>query len=149
MTDDATPDTPNALKETQRAFLAAYTKCGNIHNAAKAAHVGRTTVYDWLDHSPPFKGAFEAAKCAHRETVEQDVLLDRLYQTDSRGQLNCPPLLVIFYLKAVWRDKYGDNVKPEDNAASELLKRLEAMSGERVKAAVIEDITSDQPLLPG
>ena len=124
-TDNATPHDPNALKETQGAFLDAYAKRGNIQNAAKAA------------------------KSTHRETVEQDVLMDRLYQTDSRGQLNCPPLLVIFYLKAVWRGKYGDNAKPEDSAPAELLKRLDAMSGDKVKAAVTEDITSNKPLLPG
>ena len=35
-TDNATPDNPNAVKETQGAFLDAYAKCGNIQNAATA-----------------------------------------------------------------------------------------------------------------
>ncbi len=50
------------LTDPQRSFLAAFREMAIIRRAGKVAEVGRQTHYDWMDASPEYRAAFEAAK---------------------------------------------------------------------------------------
>ena len=123
--------------DRQETFLAAYRINGTIRTAAKEAEVHRVTVGRWLDSDTQgFRTRFNDAKYDFREDLEESALLWRLREP------NCPPLLVIFALKAHWPDKYRDDVKPADSAASDLIRKLEEMGSKRiVDVAVDDDLT--------
>ena len=129
--DDSLPTPDNHVKQLQDAYLAAFSTDGGILRSAKLAGVGAKTVYKWLDVDRDFQANYQLAVTTYREHLEKSALLSKV------DDPKCPPLLVIFALKGAWRDKYGDNVQPEQTAAAELLKRLEGMSAKAVKAAVV------------
>lgn len=131
MVDNATNTHWGALKS---AYLDAYAIHGTYIGSARVAGVGVTTVDRWVESDPEFAAEFKLAHRRHREQEEELTLKRRVYES------NCPPLLVIFYMKAIWREKYDDNVKPANSDASDLLRRLEAMDAKTVKRAVLEDV---------
>jgi hypothetical protein len=118
----------------QRAFLAAYAKCGNITRAAALAKVARSRHYEWLS-DPDYEAAFAAAgeeACdlleaeARRRAVdgiEEPVVYqgELSVRRDSLGRRTAHPLtirrysdvLLIFLLKAQRPDKYRDNWRGE------------------------------------
>ncbi len=57
------------LTDAQRAFLAAFREMGIIRRACKVAEGGRQTHYDWIDASPEYREAFEAAKGTRQSSV--------------------------------------------------------------------------------
>ena len=67
--DDA-PDR-SALTAKQRAFLAAYPTAATVTAAAKAAGVGRRTVYDWREQ-PAFAAAFDDAAEEAADNLETE-----------------------------------------------------------------------------
>ncbi len=46
----------------QRAFLAAFRETGNVRLTCKAAGVGRSSHYRWLEKDPEYREAFDVAK---------------------------------------------------------------------------------------
>ena len=85
----------------QRAFLAAYAKCGNITQAAEVSNVGRRTHYNWMESDPGYVAAFRDA-C--------DEAIDVLEAEARRRALAGSDLLLIFQLKALRPDVYRENV---------------------------------------
>lgn len=61
-----------ATTRRRRAFLAAFSACGNIHHAACEAGVTRKQVYNWLN-DPAFKKEFEEAEIEAIEILEQEI----------------------------------------------------------------------------
>jgi hypothetical protein len=118
----------------QRAFLAAYAKCGNITRAAALAKVARSRHYEWMD-DPDYAAAFGAAgeeACDLLESEARRRAVDGIeepvvYQgelsvkLDTLGRRTIHPLtirrysdvLLIFLLKAQRPDKYRDNWRGE------------------------------------
>lgn len=127
--NDVQPDPSIALKS---AFLAAFRTDGGKMRSSKLAGVSNNTVDAWLAADPQFAADYGRAVREYQEYAEKTYLIDKL------SDPKCPPLLVIFYVKAMWRVKYGDDVKVSDNAAADLIKRLENMPAREVKAAVLE-----------
>lgn len=113
---------PRSVTKQQEAWLESFARDGGFMRSCKASGVGHDTVYVWLAE-PAFKARHGVALQQYRESLEKVALLDRLKDP------KCAPLLVIFALKAAWREKYGDDVKAVDTAAGELLKKLESMPG--------------------
>jgi hypothetical protein len=53
-------------------FLKVYATCGNVTTAAKAAGVGRATVYVWQEHHPDFAIAMRDADLQATEVLERE-----------------------------------------------------------------------------
>ena len=109
---------------SQDAFLSAYATTGGVSSACRASGVGRATVYDWeRADTQGFVKRFESARFVFRESLEQQ-MYDRLSDpTGNRGS----DVLLIFALKAVWGDKYKDNIVLADDTSKEMLAQLRRM----------------------
>lgn len=114
------------LKGTKRAFLLAFSRCGNITTAAKIADVDRTVHYTWLkndsDYGPLFRLAAEEAdeyleEEARRRAVEGVRRLRFQGGVALRDPVTGQPYyeheysdtLLIFLMKGRMPDKYKDN----------------------------------------
>ena len=115
----------------QRAFLAEYAECGTILEAARAAGVGRTAVYDWQrDGRDGFRERIQHATPNFREHLEE-LAISRVHKQGD----NATPLLLITLLNANWPDKYRPNVAPTYDAAKEAVAEFKAaLREERAKA---------------
>ena len=86
------------------AFLAAYSKTGNILVSAASAGIDRRTHYQWLKDDPVYASAFADAKEDAIESLEAEAL--RRARTGS-------DLLMIFLLKSLRPEKYCDKARVE------------------------------------
>ncbi len=90
--------TDRRILDTQDHFLKQYSECGAILKAGKATHIGRTTVYDWINQDKlGFQGKFQAAKESFREKLE-DIALERIRERDEKAN---PLLLITMLLKEI------------------------------------------------
>ena len=90
---------PQVLHPKKRAFLAAYSRCGSISQAAKRAKVDRRTHYNWLREDPAYREAYQQA------TIEAcDALEDRMKELAFDGNVTAG----IFMLKSLRPEKYKD-----------------------------------------
>ena len=115
----------------QQAFLAAFSECGTILEAARAAGVGRTAVYDWQrDDRDGFRERIQHATHNFREHLEE-LAIARVHKHGD----NANPLLLITLLNTNWPEKYRPNVAPTDDAAKEAVAEFKAaLREERAKA---------------
>ena len=114
----------DAVKARQGAFLEAYAKVGNITESAALAGHDRAQVYRWSEADlHGFRERFHNAKERYADKLER-LMHERL--ADPAGNRGSDVLL-IFALKAVRREKYGDNGQPDDEAARELIRELRAL----------------------
>lgn len=60
------------LNNKQVAFLAAFSECGNIRQAAAVADIYRTSHYKWIHESDDYVKAFEYAKRDAADLLEQE-----------------------------------------------------------------------------
>jgi hypothetical protein len=83
--------------QSKKDFLKAFKQSlGIIAPAAKAANVGRRTVYDWLRDDPEFKKVFEEVKEDQKDFVES-ALLKKVKNEDTTA--------IIFYSKTQMKDR--------------------------------------------
>jgi hypothetical protein len=83
----------------KRAFLAAFSRCGSLGQAAKRAGVDRRTHYNWLRSDPWYVEAF------HQAVQEAgDALEDKLNEMAHDGNTTA----AIFLLKGLRPEKYKD-----------------------------------------
>jgi len=64
-----------ALQRTaakQAAFLRCLARLGTIQSACVASHVGRRTIYDWIECDEQFAAAFHLAKDAAADLLEAE-----------------------------------------------------------------------------
>ena len=100
------PDESLQPKEIrQQAFLRAFRNCANITRAAMAANVCRDTHYAWLAEDPEYNNAFQQAKKAAAEVLEET-----LYNRAVEGQSDT---CLIFALKGAMPDKYRERISNE------------------------------------
>lgn len=112
--------TKDATLASQEAFLAVYSKMGTILDAAKAADVGRRTVYDWREQDMlGFRERFTMAQHNFREHLEQ-IAISRI----SRQSEQAHPLLLITMLNASWPEKYRQSITTSDEIPKEWLVEL-------------------------
>lgn len=100
-------------------FLKVYAQCGTVSTAAKAAGVGRATVYVWAEHDESFALAMRQAEISATEVLEQeawrrarDGFAEPVYQ---HGKLvgtvqRYSDALLVFLLKARAPERYRDRV---------------------------------------
>jgi hypothetical protein len=142
-------NTTDPIKNRQRAsqdrWLEAYAALGGISAACTAASVGRSTVFEWDRHdSQGFSARYEAARAVFREALEQQ-MFDRL--SDPSGNRGSDVLL-IFALKNIWKDKYGETSVLPDDTARELLARLRS-GGKRREEVGKAGAGSEEGAAPG
>ena len=109
------------LRPTQRAFLGAYRECGSITAAAKAAHTGRRSHYDWLDeeeYAEAFADATEEAcdllVAEARRRASQGVERAVYYRGEECGRIReYSDNLLMFLIKGARPETYRDNAKVE------------------------------------
>ena len=104
----------------QRAFLAAFRATGNVRLACKAASVGRSSHYRWLEKDAEYHSAFNLAKEdatdvleaeAHRRAVEGWEEEVGWYKGEAGGTVRkYSDVLLIFLLKALRPEKYRERV---------------------------------------
>lgn len=82
-------------------FLTEFAKRGNISRAAKAATVGRQTVYDWLERDGAFRALFASAEQESIDSLEDEA---------HRRAIDGSDTLLIFLLKASRPSKYRERV---------------------------------------
>jgi hypothetical protein len=58
----------------QQRFLAAFSACGSLTQAARWAKIHRHTHYDWLENDPTYKPAFEAAEKRAARSLEDEAV---------------------------------------------------------------------------
>lgn len=103
--------------QKQSAFLAAFVVTGTISAACRAAEVGRTSFYRWLQEDTEFVTAWEEAQLAAAESLEaeairrardgvEEVVFFRDREIGVRRKYS--DTLMIFLLKGFMPEKYGD-----------------------------------------
>lgn len=90
------------------AFLKAYAASGSVTLAAKAAGIDRNTVYHWKRDYPEFAARFELAKEEAIGILEGTMMQRAREKSD---------VLLIFALKSLKPEVYGDRVKQEHSGA--------------------------------
>lgn len=83
------------------AFLRAFSRLGNVSAAAKAAKVGRKTVYEWRAKDPDFVSSMADAEQEAIDHLELEATKRALIGSDT---------LLIFLLKAARPQKYRERV---------------------------------------
>jgi len=100
-------------------FLKSYALCGNVTTAAKAAGVGRATVYVWQEHEPEFALAMRQADLQATEVLEREAwrraeqgVAEPVYQHGKQvGTIQrYSDQLLMFLLRARAPERYRDRV---------------------------------------
>ena len=121
----ARPDFPTISHPKKRAFLAAFSRCGSLSQAAKRAKVDRRTHYNWLKDDPAYREAFQQA------TIEAgDALEYKMSEMAHAGNVTA----AIFLLKGLRPEKYRERYEhtnlmewdPEKLTATQLEKLMDA-----------------------
>ncbi len=136
----------------QRGFLAAFRETGNVRLACKAAGVGRSSHYRWLEKDPAYREAFDQAKEdatdvleaeAHRRAVEGVEEQVGWYRGVAGGTVRrYSDVLLIFLLKSLRPERYRERVDLRGSLAhidlnllpDELLARIAA--GEDIRSVL-------------
>lgn len=149
------------LTDPQRAFLEAYREMGIIRRACEVVAVSRQTHYDWLNRSPAYSLAFQAAGDDAVEGIEAEVYRRAVkgvlkpvgwYKGKAGGKVReFSDLLLMFTLKALRPEKYRERVEIRGIYAHVDINRLsdEQLSrvsdGEELRYVIA---TSQPALLP-
>ena len=135
---------PKSVREggKQKAFLAAFTKCGSITEAASLANTTRQRHYEWLQ-DPEYKAAFNVALEESIELLEREARRRALegttepvfYKGDVCGSIQkYSDTLAIFLLKAHRPQRYRDNATIEHVGAA----------GGPIKVLDLSNLTDEQ-----
>jgi hypothetical protein len=123
----------NSIKK--RAFLAAYSLCGNITRAAELAEVSRGSHYLWMNEDETYQLCFadadqeaiERLEAEARRRAVQGVSKPVFYQGMECGVVQeYSDTLLMFLLKGAKPQKYRDNVAVDANISvtfEQLLKK--------------------------
>jgi hypothetical protein len=110
-------------EQKQKAFLDKFCDLANITQAAKAARIGRQTVYDWIENDPDFKKQFKKARKVAVGVLEDEAVrravegIDKpIFYKGKRVKAKVKEYsdtLLIVLLKANAPKKYKDRVQAE------------------------------------
>ncbi len=118
----------------QRAFLAAFRETGNVRLTCKAAGVGRSSHYRWLEKDPEYREAFDVAKEdaadvlegeAHRRAVDGWEEPVGWYKGVAGGTVRrYSDNLLMFLLKGARPERYRERYDVRGTLAHLDLRRL-------------------------
>jgi hypothetical protein len=103
----------------KRGFLAAFVECGAVLHACDIAGLSKTTHYRWLQEDPVYAACVARAELIAGEELEQ--------VARERAKAGSDTLL-IFLLKGLKPDKYGDSIR--------LRKQVEQLSDDDIDAII-------------
>jgi hypothetical protein len=110
------------LQVKKKAFLAAYIENGNITRAAEIAEIERQNHYNWINEDPNYVKAFEYAKEAAADRLEQEARRRAVEGVDKpiyyKGRKidtikEYSDTLLIVLLKGIRPEKFRENIKQE------------------------------------
>jgi hypothetical protein len=117
---------PNEIGHPKKAaMLSALAKTGNISASARAADIGRTTHYDWLQSDPAYAAAVETALEEAIEVLEAVARQRAVHGSDT---------LLIFLLKSLRPERYRERYQVEHSAKEPTLREALAMLREDRKS---------------
>jgi hypothetical protein len=109
------------IKAKKAAFLAAYRENGNIRLACKAAQIGRSSHYRWMERYPDYVKEFEQAKADAVDVLEAEARRRAVdgweekvgwYKGQAGGTVRrFSDTLLIFLLKGAVPEKYRERVE--------------------------------------
>jgi hypothetical protein len=118
----------------QSAFLAAFRATGNVRLACKAASVGRSSHYRWLEKNSEYREAFDLAKEDAADIIEAEAFRRAVvgvekpvgwYKGKPGGTVReYSDILLIFLLKALRPEKYRERVEVRGSLAHIDFNRL-------------------------
>ena len=121
--------------EKQQAFLEAYAATGQISAACERVGIHINTYRAWLrTNSNSFRDMHEHSEIRFKELKERQWLFDKL---DSDPKAN--PQLVMFAMKGIWREKYGDTPAVNDQTVGDTLRALAALSKSNSEERKVEN----------
>jgi len=91
-----------------QAFLAAYSRCGQVGLAAQAAGIENCTHYRAMVRDPEYRAAFAEARAELVDALESEAMR-RVLEVRGEAGIGSDAMLVAM-LKALKRDVYGDRV---------------------------------------
>ena len=104
--------------DKQKAFLSCFEKNGQVARTCEEIGIHQNTFHAWMrKNANGFRDIYEQSVGVFREKKEKEWLFDILDRNE-----NVPPLLRIFALKAIWREKYGDNPALMDRTVDDTLR---------------------------
>jgi pyruvate carboxylase len=155
------PETDKISHAKKRAFLHAFSRCGNVSKSAKRAHVDRRTHYDWLESDPDYAAAYSKAAEEAADAI-QDALTDMAFE----GNVTA----AIFLLKGLKPKQFRDRVeqtnlidvdpstwteRQKDTLAEHMLRKVTDGDPERMRylrrqaelqaGVVVVDVESEPP----
>ncbi len=111
---------PKIAHPYKRAFLAAFRETGNVCLACKAANVGRSSHYRWLEKDSEYRAAFDQAKEDATDVLEAEAFRRAVegveeptgwYKGKPGGTVRkYSDVLLIFLLKSLMPDRYRERV---------------------------------------
>lgn len=123
------------LQQKKRAFLAAFSECGNITRAAELAEISRQAHYEWLKDDPDYPALFAAADEQAGDRLEQEARRRAVEGTNKpvfyKGGV-CGTVteysdnLLMFLLKGVRPDKFAERIKQDVNVKTDLAEQMRA-----------------------
>ncbi len=104
-----TPTRPHkkATKRQRQLFLESFAEWGNIRRACRVSGLPRGSYYFLTEHDAEFSAEVERCKHEAREALEEEAM------QRAKRPYNPSDTLLIFLLKGIWREKYGDTAKLE------------------------------------
>lgn len=90
----------------QRAFLVAFSECGNVKEAAALADISREAHYDWRKRDADYRAAFAEATEMAADALEDDIRERSLSGMGSDQ-------LLMFLLRGLRPEKYANREKRE------------------------------------
>ena len=113
-------------------FLKAYSLVGTITKASKlTGEVGRGAVRGWLRDDDAFRRKFEKAREQYCDLLEDE--LHRRLLTDDHSPSQGSDVLLMFALKHMRPNTWGDNVSVEEDRARELILAIREVNKEKTR----------------
>lgn len=121
--------------EKKAAFLSALADCGNVADAARQAGIARNALYLWKRDDSEFAAEWEAALIAGGETLEEEAVRRARdgwdepvwYKGEQVGTVRrYSDTLLIFLLKGLMPEKYGERQKIEYSGSVDIAGALKA-----------------------
>ncbi len=122
------------MKAKQRAFLAAFREVGMVRLACTTSKVGRSSHYRWLEGDAEYRKAFDMAKMNAADKLEDEAFRRAVEGVEKpTGWYRGIPggvvreysdNLLMFILKGLLPEKYGNRVEPRASVASIDLTKL-------------------------
>lgn len=129
----------------KRAFLAAFSECGNITQAAELADIDRTSHYRWVKEDPVYAAAFADAEEAAADRLEQEARRRAVEGVEEpvfhKGKVvgtvrKYSDTLLIFLLNGAKPEKYKQRTQTEHTGKISHDVYVEGMNDDELRSGI-------------